>query len=131
MYHKSPRREVSQIFTTVVPCNSELLLTSFADNVFLGTYYEKYLFRRDDLFFLLQWLPYTLFIVCCDYLLIPMNIGSSHGIILTFIKHLLCITGIVPGAHMVLTHLIFTTTSLNKHGSYDYIMTKETEEHMS
>ena len=34
---------------TVVPRNSELLLTSFADSVFLGTYYGQYLFRRDDL----------------------------------------------------------------------------------
>lgn len=115
----------------MVPCNSELLLTSFADNVFLGTYYGKYLFRRDDLFFLPQWLPCTLFIVCYDYLLIPMHIGSSHGIILTFIKHLLCRTGIVPGAHMVLTHLNFTTTPLDRHGLYDYIIMKETEEKTS
>lgn len=35
---------------TVVPCKSALLLTSFVDNVFLGTYYGKYLSKGDHPF---------------------------------------------------------------------------------
>ena len=62
---------------TVVPCNSELLLTSFADNVFLGTYYRQYLFRRDDLFSYLNGYPEHLFQLDVGY----QNTGSSHGII--------------------------------------------------
>ena len=62
---------------TVVPRNSELLLTSFADNVFLGTYYRQYLFRTDDLFSYLNGYPEHLFQFDVGYL----NTGSSHGII--------------------------------------------------
>lgn len=66
---------------TVVPCNSELLLTSFADNVFPGTYYRKYLFRRDYLSSYLNGYPEPLFQLGAGDSLMTMNIGGSLGII--------------------------------------------------
>lgn len=65
---------------TVVPRNSELLLTSFADDVFPGTYYGKYLFRRDDLFSYLHGYPEHPFQFGAGCLLFTMNIRGSHGI---------------------------------------------------
>lgn len=111
-----------------VPCNSEVLLTSFADNVFPGTYYGKYIFRRDALFSFLMATLHTFSQLGASYLLISLNTGSHHKSMVTVIKHSLCISGIVLSIYSVLTHFIFITTLLNRDGLYYHFTVKETEE---
>lgn len=100
----------------LVPCNSEVLLTSFADNVFPGTYYGKYVLRRDALFSSLHGHPAHLFTVRCWLFAYYPEYCSRHKSIVIFIKASLCISGTVLSTYNVLTHFIFITTLLDRDG---------------